>query len=184
MSSSPVPLKTRRVGKRCTLNLSRVQTSSRWCGVVVRRVEVPSQVSSSSLDHGSKLRGHKLVDDNFHEFLASIARVYPPTEHDEMQAYDSLRLSSTAGQSRISNNNKQHKCSTFLKVSSGKAAYRRLFEVKRYHPYDLFLAHYQEISHQNSVQVLCTNVDKNRSIHIVTTVLTFAQYPDGPEEEF
>ncbi|GFV08077.1 hypothetical protein TNCV_1047061 [Trichonephila clavipes] len=30
--------------------------------------------------------GHKLVDDNFHEFLASIARVYPPTEHDEMQA--------------------------------------------------------------------------------------------------
>ncbi|GFS52298.1 hypothetical protein TNCV_4850231 [Trichonephila clavipes] len=30
--------------------------------------------------------GHKLVDDNFHEFLASIARVYLPTEHDEMQA--------------------------------------------------------------------------------------------------
>ncbi|GFX99018.1 mitotic-spindle organizing protein 2A [Trichonephila clavipes] len=30
--------------------------------------------------------GHKLVDDNFHEFLASIARMYPPTEHDEMQA--------------------------------------------------------------------------------------------------
>ncbi|GFX74030.1 DDE_Tnp_IS1595 domain-containing protein [Trichonephila clavipes] len=30
--------------------------------------------------------GHKLVDDNFHEFLASIARVYPPTEHDELQA--------------------------------------------------------------------------------------------------
>ncbi|GFV81462.1 hypothetical protein TNCV_51861 [Trichonephila clavipes] len=36
-SSSPVPLKTRRVGQRCTLNLSRAQTSSRWCGVVVRR---------------------------------------------------------------------------------------------------------------------------------------------------
>ncbi|GFY07515.1 hypothetical protein TNCV_1822751 [Trichonephila clavipes] len=32
ISSSPVPLKTRRVGKRCTLNLSRAQTSSRWCG--------------------------------------------------------------------------------------------------------------------------------------------------------
>ncbi|GFU49507.1 uncharacterized protein TNCV_1590551 [Trichonephila clavipes] len=56
MSSSPVPLKTRRVGQRGTLNLSRAQTSSRWCGVVVRRV-VPAQVSSSSLDHGSKLRG-------------------------------------------------------------------------------------------------------------------------------
>ncbi|GFU98469.1 uncharacterized protein TNCV_3653001 [Trichonephila clavipes] len=36
-SSSPVPLKTCRVGQRCTLNLSRAETSSRWCGVVVRR---------------------------------------------------------------------------------------------------------------------------------------------------
>ncbi|GFT03443.1 uncharacterized protein TNCV_2986021 [Trichonephila clavipes] len=36
-SSSPVPLKTRRAGQRCTLNLSRTETSSRWCGVVVRR---------------------------------------------------------------------------------------------------------------------------------------------------
>ncbi|GFS91301.1 transposable element Tcb2 transposase [Trichonephila clavipes] len=35
--SSPVPLKTRRIGQRCTLNLSRAETSSRWCGVVVRR---------------------------------------------------------------------------------------------------------------------------------------------------
>ncbi|GFV32151.1 uncharacterized protein TNCV_1674401 [Trichonephila clavipes] len=37
MSSIPVPLKTRRVGQRCTLNLSRAETSSRWCGVVARR---------------------------------------------------------------------------------------------------------------------------------------------------
>ncbi|GFS62086.1 uncharacterized protein TNCV_476511 [Trichonephila clavipes] len=36
-SSSPVPLKTRRVGQRCPLNLSRAETSSRWCGEVVRR---------------------------------------------------------------------------------------------------------------------------------------------------
>ncbi|GFS95822.1 uncharacterized protein TNCV_2259041 [Trichonephila clavipes] len=36
-SSSPVPLKTRRVGDRCTLNLSRAETSSRWCVVVVWR---------------------------------------------------------------------------------------------------------------------------------------------------
>ncbi|GFS89746.1 WW domain-containing protein [Trichonephila clavipes] len=35
--SSPVPLKTRRVEQRCTLNLSRAESSSRWCGVVVRR---------------------------------------------------------------------------------------------------------------------------------------------------
>ncbi|GFU28871.1 uncharacterized protein TNCV_470071 [Trichonephila clavipes] len=37
MSSSPIPLKTRRVGQRCTLNLPRAQTSFRWCGVVVKR---------------------------------------------------------------------------------------------------------------------------------------------------
>ncbi|GFW95053.1 uncharacterized protein TNCV_1496921 [Trichonephila clavipes] len=36
-SSSPVPLKTHPLGKRCTLNLLRAQTSSRGCGVVVRR---------------------------------------------------------------------------------------------------------------------------------------------------
>ncbi|GFT58561.1 uncharacterized protein TNCV_1250321 [Trichonephila clavipes] len=53
--SIPVPLKTRRVGQRCTLNLSRAETSSRWCGNKERRV--PAQVSSTSLDHGSKLRG-------------------------------------------------------------------------------------------------------------------------------
>ncbi|GFY05784.1 hypothetical protein TNCV_4404511 [Trichonephila clavipes] len=36
-SSSPVPLKTRRVEECCTLNLPRAQTSFRWCNVVVRR---------------------------------------------------------------------------------------------------------------------------------------------------
>ncbi|GFW56769.1 uncharacterized protein TNCV_4068491 [Trichonephila clavipes] len=36
-SSRPVPLKTCRVRQQCTLNLSRAETSSRWCGVVVRR---------------------------------------------------------------------------------------------------------------------------------------------------
>ncbi|GFV81365.1 uncharacterized protein TNCV_4773911 [Trichonephila clavipes] len=33
----PLTLNTRRVGQRCTLNLSRAQTSFRLCGVVVRR---------------------------------------------------------------------------------------------------------------------------------------------------
>ncbi|GFW60115.1 uncharacterized protein TNCV_1389281 [Trichonephila clavipes] len=56
-SSSPVPLKTRSVGQRWTLNLSRAETSSCWCGVGVRRGEVSAQVSSTSLDRGSKLRG-------------------------------------------------------------------------------------------------------------------------------
>ncbi|GFV79944.1 uncharacterized protein TNCV_1217121 [Trichonephila clavipes] len=37
MSSSPAPLKTCRVGQRWMLNLSRAQTSSHWCSVVVRR---------------------------------------------------------------------------------------------------------------------------------------------------
>ncbi|GFW90229.1 uncharacterized protein TNCV_2120961 [Trichonephila clavipes] len=43
-SSSPVPLKTLRVEQRCTLNLSRAETSSRWCGVVVRRGDTSSDV--------------------------------------------------------------------------------------------------------------------------------------------
>ncbi|GFU15569.1 uncharacterized protein TNCV_1170721 [Trichonephila clavipes] len=43
-SSSPVLLKTRRTGKRCTLNLSRAETSSRWCGLVVRRGGASSNV--------------------------------------------------------------------------------------------------------------------------------------------
>ncbi|GFX71046.1 uncharacterized protein TNCV_3648111 [Trichonephila clavipes] len=50
MSSSPVPLKTRRVGQRCTLNLSRAETSSRWCGVVVRRGDA-AQVLSTDEAH-------------------------------------------------------------------------------------------------------------------------------------
>ncbi|GFX31181.1 hypothetical protein TNCV_2026821 [Trichonephila clavipes] len=43
-SSRPVPLKTHRVGQRCTLNLSRALTSTRWCGVVVRRGGASSSV--------------------------------------------------------------------------------------------------------------------------------------------
>ncbi|GFV42771.1 transposable element Tcb2 transposase [Trichonephila clavipes] len=37
LSLSPVPLKTHRLGQRCTLKLSKAETFSRWCGVVVRR---------------------------------------------------------------------------------------------------------------------------------------------------
>ncbi|GFU25466.1 uncharacterized protein TNCV_3620811 [Trichonephila clavipes] len=44
-SSSPVPQKTRRVGQRCTLNLSRAEMSSRCCGVVVRRGGASSGVT-------------------------------------------------------------------------------------------------------------------------------------------
>ncbi|GFX52545.1 hypothetical protein TNCV_4325611 [Trichonephila clavipes] len=40
--SSLVPMKTRRVGERCTVNLSRAQTSSRWCskGCFFRSIEL------------------------------------------------------------------------------------------------------------------------------------------------
>ncbi|GFX67246.1 uncharacterized protein TNCV_3380711 [Trichonephila clavipes] len=59
-SSSRVPLKTQRRGHevrpRYTLNLLRAQISSHWCGVKVRRGRMPNQVTSSSFDHGSKLR--------------------------------------------------------------------------------------------------------------------------------
>ncbi|GFU68677.1 uncharacterized protein TNCV_308921 [Trichonephila clavipes] len=43
-SSSPVPLKTCRVGQRCSLNMSKAQTSSHWCGVKVKRGGVSSGV--------------------------------------------------------------------------------------------------------------------------------------------
>ncbi|GFV69073.1 hypothetical protein TNCV_2929021 [Trichonephila clavipes] len=55
MSSSPVPLKTRPVGQQCTLNLSRTETSSRWCGEVVRRGGASSGVVHVNI--GSQLRG-------------------------------------------------------------------------------------------------------------------------------
>ncbi|GFS62372.1 uncharacterized protein TNCV_5032181 [Trichonephila clavipes] len=45
-SSSSVPLKTRRLGQRCKLNLSRAETSCRWSGAVVRRGG-----ASSGVDH-------------------------------------------------------------------------------------------------------------------------------------
>ncbi|GFU37322.1 hypothetical protein TNCV_4273101 [Trichonephila clavipes] len=42
MNSSLVPLKILRIEERCTLNLSRAQTSTRWSGVVVRRRDASS----------------------------------------------------------------------------------------------------------------------------------------------
>ncbi|GFY27561.1 uncharacterized protein TNCV_910121 [Trichonephila clavipes] len=59
MSSIPVPLKTRRVGQRCTLNLSRAETSSRWCGVVVRRGGASSGVVHVTLVQNYVVRRQK-----------------------------------------------------------------------------------------------------------------------------
>ncbi|GFV91850.1 uncharacterized protein TNCV_2975211 [Trichonephila clavipes] len=39
-----LPLKTRRVGQRCTLSPSRAEASSRWCDVAVRRGDASSGV--------------------------------------------------------------------------------------------------------------------------------------------
>ncbi|GFX74574.1 hypothetical protein TNCV_1157911 [Trichonephila clavipes] len=44
MSLSPVTLRNHRIGERYMLNLSKAQTSSRWCGVVVRRGGASSSV--------------------------------------------------------------------------------------------------------------------------------------------
>ncbi|GFX86399.1 uncharacterized protein TNCV_2562881 [Trichonephila clavipes] len=44
MNSNPVPLKTRLIGQRCTLNLSRAEASSRWCGAEVTREGTSSGV--------------------------------------------------------------------------------------------------------------------------------------------
>ncbi|GFT83685.1 hypothetical protein TNCV_2826121 [Trichonephila clavipes] len=47
-SSSPVPLKTRRVGQRCTLNLSRAETSSRWLEAGQSQAEVISWLQGAT----------------------------------------------------------------------------------------------------------------------------------------
>ncbi|GFW17652.1 hypothetical protein TNCV_2652091 [Trichonephila clavipes] len=56
MNSSREPLKTHRTEEAYSRKKVQTQTSSRWCGVEVRRWGVLAQVSSSSLDRGSKLR--------------------------------------------------------------------------------------------------------------------------------
>ncbi|PRD28839.1 UNVERIFIED_CONTAM: hypothetical protein NCL1_31242 [Trichonephila clavipes] len=51
MSSSPVPLRTCRVGQRCTLNLSRAETSSHWCGVLdIRMLQFNSPAYSKHVE--------------------------------------------------------------------------------------------------------------------------------------
>ncbi|GFU17261.1 hypothetical protein TNCV_1854821 [Trichonephila clavipes] len=61
-SSSLEPLKTRHVGERCPFDLSRAETSSRWCGI--SEMGVSSQMSSSSLDHDVIGPEFIFIDDN------------------------------------------------------------------------------------------------------------------------
>ncbi|GFW23182.1 hypothetical protein TNCV_3802821 [Trichonephila clavipes] len=63
-SLSPVPLKTRRVGERWTLNLSRAQTSSHWCDVVIRwryHLSPPAQFRHGTGGEGNNLQPPALV---------------------------------------------------------------------------------------------------------------------------
>ncbi|GFU11860.1 hypothetical protein TNCV_1163131 [Trichonephila clavipes] len=82
MSSSPVPLKTRRVGQRCTSDLSRAETSVRWCGVAesapepneigndIEEVQLARQINLEMYSdhvqevlnfHNQKLTNHQLI---------------------------------------------------------------------------------------------------------------------------
>ncbi|GFY16563.1 uncharacterized protein TNCV_735901 [Trichonephila clavipes] len=60
-SSSPVPLKSRRVGQRCTLNLSRAETSSRRCDMVVRRGGARSVAQSPRVAEQCDVNIHSLT---------------------------------------------------------------------------------------------------------------------------
>ncbi|GFT29269.1 hypothetical protein TNCV_3588481 [Trichonephila clavipes] len=57
-NSSPVPLKTRRVGQRCTLNLSRAQTSSR-CPAWEKLLRLPDGLFLLSKLHLNSVRRSK-----------------------------------------------------------------------------------------------------------------------------
>ncbi|GFX25439.1 hypothetical protein TNCV_1424231 [Trichonephila clavipes] len=64
-SSSSVLLKTRRVGQRCTLNLSRTETSTRWCGLVISRGGRPrhlTMVQNDEILSFSKTRTQRPAD--------------------------------------------------------------------------------------------------------------------------
>ncbi|GFW52765.1 uncharacterized protein TNCV_2393441 [Trichonephila clavipes] len=75
MSSSPVPLKICRVGQRCILNLSKAETSSRWCGVVW----VPSHVNVCRNEIANSSAGRPPVLGHTRAQLHVVGRkVYPP----------------------------------------------------------------------------------------------------------
>ncbi|GFU53386.1 uncharacterized protein TNCV_2610701 [Trichonephila clavipes] len=58
-SSSPVPLKSRRVGERCTLNLSRAQASSCWSDVVVERSQLKYRPRHLTMVQNNEIRLQK-----------------------------------------------------------------------------------------------------------------------------
>ncbi|GFV54102.1 uncharacterized protein TNCV_5119371 [Trichonephila clavipes] len=85
-SSSPVPLKTHRVGQRCTLNLSRTEMSSRWCGVVVMRGGTSSGVlhraEAVALFHLTT--GHDFLGVYLHWFGLAAEEAFPVCRYTRM----------------------------------------------------------------------------------------------------
>ncbi|GFW08632.1 hypothetical protein TNCV_2776531 [Trichonephila clavipes] len=89
VSSSPVPLKTRRVGQRCTLNLLRAETSSRRCGVVVRRKGASSAYKRKGLELGNPERRTR------HGFPGALQDYGQPTVAEHLIVWPALiRLNS------------------------------------------------------------------------------------------
>ncbi|GFY01448.1 tigger transposable element-derived protein 1 [Trichonephila clavipes] len=115
MSSIPVPLKTRRVGQRCTLNLSRAETSSRWCGVVVRRggassdgvvglgdndeEEKSTPLTGKLIQEGlqlcSKLENHFLINDPNSERASKLQRELQNCMSGYRELYKKIKESSS-----------------------------------------------------------------------------------------
>ncbi|GFU58686.1 hypothetical protein TNCV_1278481 [Trichonephila clavipes] len=71
-NSSPVPRKTRRVGQRCTLNLSKAETSSRWeCQEeLVLDLDEINIVIEEVVDFARQINSEKLLDSRNQELKA------------------------------------------------------------------------------------------------------------------
>ncbi|GFY27190.1 uncharacterized protein TNCV_2068111 [Trichonephila clavipes] len=92
MSSSPVPLKTRHVGQRCTLNLSRAEKSTRWCGVVVRRGEGQLRCGPRHLTmvHGSVAKRPRVAEQCVVNIYSLVVKLLNPLSTDDSLFQDTV----------------------------------------------------------------------------------------------
>ncbi|GFV59920.1 hypothetical protein TNCV_3960351 [Trichonephila clavipes] len=77
MSSSLESLKTRRIGERCTLKLSRAQTSSRWC-----------ESSRSALQCDVNITLTLYDSDDIVRLKAVRINSVPPKRHEGVKRYE------------------------------------------------------------------------------------------------